>query len=115
MDTLYENSETGCCLRFQPEPWDEKEVTWEDKLFLKDRVRCFLHIPLNFGKVIVRAMEAIKSATMNAATLLRMQEDIGSVEPGKYADIVAVEGDPLQDISVLERISFVMKGGEVVR
>lgn len=60
-------------------------------------------------------MEAIKSATINAATLLGKEDDLGSIETGKYADIVAVEGDPLEDISVLERISFVMKGGEVVR
>ena len=60
-------------------------------------------------------MEAIKSATINAATLLGKEDELGSIEAGKYADIVAVEGDPLEDISVLERISFVMKGGEVVR
>ena len=60
-------------------------------------------------------MEAIKSATINAAMLLGKVDDLGSIEVGKYADIVAVEGDPLQDISLLERISFVMKGGEVVR
>ena len=62
MDTLYENAETGCCPRFDPEPWDEKEVTWEDKLFIRDRVKSFLHIPLNFGKVIVRNCEKIKTA-----------------------------------------------------
>jgi imidazolonepropionase-like amidohydrolase len=60
-------------------------------------------------------MEAIKSATINAATLLRMQDELGSVEPGKYADIVAVEGDPLADISVLENVDFVMKEGRVYR
>ena len=60
-------------------------------------------------------MAAIKSATINAATLLRMQADLGSVEPGKYADIVAVDGDPLADISVLERVDFVMKSGQVYR
>jgi hypothetical protein len=61
MDTLYKNSETGCCPRFNPEPWDEKEVTWQDKLFLKDHVSSFLHIPLNFGKVMVKNMEKIVS------------------------------------------------------
>ena len=61
MDTLYD-SETGCCPRFNPEPWDEKQVSWEDKLFLKDRVRSFLHIPLNFGKVMVKNMEKIQAA-----------------------------------------------------
>ena len=60
-------------------------------------------------------MEAIKSATIHAATLLRKQEDLGSVEPGKYADIVAVDGDPLADISVLESVDFVMKEGRVYR
>jgi hypothetical protein len=61
MDTPHENSETGCCPRFDPEPWDEKEVTWQDKLFIKDRVKSFLHIPLNFGKVMVRNCEKIKA------------------------------------------------------
>jgi len=62
MDKIYEDSETGCCKRFDPEPWDEKEIIWQDKLFLKDRVRSFLHIPLNFGKVMVRNMAAIQTA-----------------------------------------------------
>ena len=62
MDKLYENAETGCCPRFDPEPWDEKEVTFQDRLFVKDRVRSFLHIPLNFGKVMVKNMERIQGA-----------------------------------------------------
>ena len=62
MDKLYEDSETGCCPRFNPEPWDEKEVTFKDKLFLRDHVKSFLHIPLNFGKVMARNMEKIKQA-----------------------------------------------------
>ena len=55
-------SETGCCTRFDPTPWDEKEHTWQQKLFIKDRVYSFLHIPLNFGKVVVRNMEKIDQA-----------------------------------------------------
>jgi len=62
MDKLYEESETGCCPRFNPEPWDEKEVTFQDKLFVKDHVRSFFHIPLNFGKVMVKNMERIQQA-----------------------------------------------------
>lgn len=62
MDKLYENSETGCCLRFNPEPWDEKEVTFKDKLFVKDHVTSFFHIPLNFGKVMVQNLEKIQAA-----------------------------------------------------
>jgi len=62
MNKLYEESETGCCPRFNPEPWDEKEVTWQDMLYIKDHVRSFLHIPLNFGTVMVRNMEKIQEA-----------------------------------------------------
>ena len=60
-------------------------------------------------------MAAIQAGTMNAATLLGMERDIGSVEAGKFADLVAVNGDPLADITVLQRPVFVMKGGEVFR
>lgn len=62
MDKLYENSETGCCPRFDPALWNEKEIKWQDKLFIKDHIRSFLHIPLNFDKMMVRNMEKIKSA-----------------------------------------------------
>jgi len=55
-------SETGCCPRFVPEPWEEKELRWENKLFLKDRVRCFFHMPLNFGKVMARNLARIEQA-----------------------------------------------------
>ncbi|MBU0590569.1 hypothetical protein KKF81_04065 [Candidatus Micrarchaeota archaeon] len=62
MNKLYENSETGCCLRFNPEPWDEKEIVWKNKLFVKDHVMSVFHIPINFGSVIVRNIEKIKAA-----------------------------------------------------
>jgi hypothetical protein len=62
MDKLYEQSETGCCPRFNPVPWDKQEVTLQDRLFVKDHVRSFFHIPLNFGKVMVRNMEKIQAA-----------------------------------------------------
>ncbi len=60
-------------------------------------------------------MQSIQSATVVAADLLERSSDLGSIEPGKYADIIAVGGDPLRDISELERVRFVMKGGEVYR
>jgi len=62
MDKLYEQSETGCCPRFNPEPWQEKEITFKDRLFLKDHVRSFLHIPLSFGSVMTKNMEKIQKA-----------------------------------------------------
>jgi imidazolonepropionase-like amidohydrolase len=60
-------------------------------------------------------MQAIQSATIVAAELLERPNDMGAIEVGKYADIIAVAGDPLKDITELERVRFVMKGGEVVR
>ncbi len=56
-------------------------------------------------------MEAIRSATVTASELLGMQGQIGPIEVGKMADVVAVPGDPLKDITVLQRVDFVMKGG----
>jgi imidazolonepropionase-like amidohydrolase len=58
-------------------------------------------------------MQAIKSATSVAAELLGEADDLGAVAPGRYADLVAVAGDPLADITQLERVTFVMKGGTV--
>ena len=62
MEKLYEQAETGCCPRFDPQPWDEKEVTWKDKLFLKDHIRSFMHIPMGFGRAMVKNMETIQKA-----------------------------------------------------
>ncbi|MCK5084332.1 MAG: hypothetical protein KAQ64_01625 [Candidatus Pacebacteria bacterium] len=62
MEQLKNESETGCCPRFDPKPWNEKEINWQDKLFLKDHVTSFFHIPLNFGKVMIKNMEKIEKA-----------------------------------------------------
>ena len=58
---------------------------------------------------------AIQSATINDADLLGWKDKIGALEAGKWADIIAVDGDPLHDITVLQRVKFVMKGGQVVK
>lgn len=60
-------------------------------------------------------MQAIQSATREAAELLGWQRDVGAVAPGRYADMVAVAGDPTADIALLEKIAAVMKGGAIVR
>ncbi|MFL5290353.1 MAG: amidohydrolase family protein [Myxococcales bacterium] len=60
-------------------------------------------------------MQAIQSATSVAAALLDRGDDVGSVEKGRFADLVAVDGDPLQDITKLEHVRFVMKGGQVYK
>lgn len=61
------------------------------------------------------AMEAIKAATIHAAEVLGMKDKLGSITPGKIADVVAVDGDPLQDIQVMGKVSFVMKDGVVYK
>jgi imidazolonepropionase-like amidohydrolase len=60
-------------------------------------------------------MQAIQAATSNAADLLGHSNEIGSIKPGKYADLIAVGGDPLNNISVLENVEFVMKDGKVFK
>ncbi|MGO9596830.1 MAG: amidohydrolase family protein [Isosphaeraceae bacterium] len=77
----------------------------------ENQAREFAHM-VRYGQT---PMQAIQSATTVAAELLQAQRDLGTVEPGKLADIIAVGGDPLAQISELEHVRFVMKGGRVVR
>jgi imidazolonepropionase-like amidohydrolase len=60
-------------------------------------------------------LDIIRAVTVNAADMLGWQDRVGAVEPGKFADLIAVAGDPIADISELERIRFVMKDGQLVR
>ena len=60
-------------------------------------------------------IEAIQAATTQAAELLGLADRVGSVEPGKLADLIATRDDPLSDVRALERVGFVMKGGRVVK
>ncbi|HEX2727000.1 MAG TPA: amidohydrolase family protein, partial [Beijerinckiaceae bacterium] len=59
--------------------------------------------------------ETIKAATVNAADLLGIAQETGTIEPGKSADIIAVAGDPQQDVTILKRVDFVMARGEVIK
>src|SRR5215470_10488824 len=60
-------------------------------------------------------MQAIKSATINAADLIGWSDKVGLLEPGKWADLIALDGDPLKDVTALQQVKFVMKGGEIVK
>ena len=71
-----------------------------------------------FGKMVdmgLTPLQSIQAGTVNAADLLGWSDRVGTLEPGKFADIVAVDGDPIANVHVLEKVSFVMKGGEVVK
>jgi imidazolonepropionase-like amidohydrolase len=70
---------------------------------------------VNLSRAGLPPLDAIRSVTVNAAEMLGWQDRIGAIEPGKFADLVAVGGDPIADITELERVRFVMKGGQVVR
>jgi hypothetical protein len=64
-----------CCPRFDPSPWDGREIAWDKRLFLKDRVRSFLHIPLNFGAVMKRSMAAIEAAGATSGELIVLSDE----------------------------------------
>jgi imidazolonepropionase-like amidohydrolase len=71
-----------------------------------------------FAKMVewgMKPIESIQAATIAAAALLGWSDRVGTLEPGRFADIVAVRGDPTTDVRLLETITFVMKGGVVVR
>jgi len=71
-----------------------------------------------FAKMVewgMTPMEAIQAATRNAAEALDRTGDVGAIAPGRYADLIAVDGDPLSDVRVLESVAVVMKGGQIVK
>jgi hypothetical protein len=90
MNTQNGANETGCCPRFNPEAWDEKEVTWTEKLFVKDKVWSFLHIPLNFGQVMVKNMKKIEKAGASAKETIVLSDEKSMWESDVY---IAVEKD----------------------
>ena len=71
-----------------------------------------------FGKMVemgLTPLQSIQAATVNAADLLGWSDKVGTIETGRWADIIAVDGDPLRDVNTLEHVKFVMKGGEVIK
>jgi imidazolonepropionase-like amidohydrolase len=71
-----------------------------------------------FGKMVemgLTPLQAIQAGTVNAADLLGWSDRVGTIEPGKFADLVAVSDDPIANVRVLENIRFVMKGGELIK
>jgi len=71
-----------------------------------------------FGHMVEAGMcsrEPIKAATVNAAKLLNLSDEVGTIASGKSADVIAVDSSPLDDVSVLERVAFVMARGDIYR
>ena len=64
-----------CCPRFDPKPWDEVTLTWKDKRFVKDHVTSFLHIPLNFGKVMKRNVETIEAVDAGPEIMVVLSDE----------------------------------------
>ena len=64
-----------CCTPFDPAPWDGKEILWEKKRFVKDRVRSFLHIPLNFPSVMKRSVALIESAGAKPEPMIVLSDE----------------------------------------
>ena len=70
---------------------------------------------VNLRQAGMPALDVIRAVTVNAAEMLGWKDRVGAVEPGKFADLIAVAGDPIADITELERVRFVMKDGQVVK
>ncbi|HZF39662.1 MAG TPA: amidohydrolase family protein, partial [Blastocatellia bacterium] len=68
-----------------------------------------------YVKLGMTPLQAIQTATVHASKLLGWDDRVGAIEAGKYADLIAVDGDPTKDVTELERVKWVMKGGTVVK
>lgn len=70
-----EQSETGCCPRFEPSPWDQQEFRFQDRLFVRDRTINFLHVPLSMGRMVRRAWSKIQSAEAASEEFVMLSTD----------------------------------------
>jgi len=78
---------TGCCEPFNPEPWQNKEIIWKDKIFVKDHVASFLHIPLNFGRKVIKNMKLINAAGAEATYQLMLTDENSLWGADIYIDV----------------------------
>jgi hypothetical protein len=78
---------TGCCEPFNPEPWQEQKITWDRKLFVKDHVTSFFHIPLNMGKKMIKNMGLIEKARAKPAQQLMLSDEKSLWGSDIYIDV----------------------------
>ncbi len=64
-----------CCPKFNPELWDEKETTWENKVFVQDRVKSFFHVPINFGSVMKKNVALIEAANAKSEEMIVLSDE----------------------------------------
>ena len=85
---MTDSDSNQCCPRFDPEPWDEKTLDLEGRLFVKDRVRSFLHIPLNFGAVMRRNGMAIEQAGAKSDNAIVLSDESSLWGADVYIEVV---------------------------
>jgi len=78
---------TGCCEPFNPEPWQDKEIVWKDKIFVKDHITSFLHMPLNMGKKIIKNMALIEKANAKSLQQLMLTDEKSLWGADIYIDV----------------------------
>lgn len=78
---------TGCCEPFDPAPWQDKEITWKDKIFVKDHISSFMHIPLNMGQKIVKNLKLIENAGAKAPYQLMLTDEKSLWGADIYIDV----------------------------
>ncbi len=78
---------TGCCEPFNPEPWQDKKIVWKDKIFVKDHIISFFHIPLNMGKKIIKNIELIEKANAKAPYQLMLTDEKSLWGADIYIDV----------------------------
>lgn len=107
MKKLADNEETGCCRRFNPEPWEDKEINLQDKIFVKVHAISLFHIPLNYGKVMKRTMEMIEKAGAKPREPLMLSDEtspwgseiyIQVTKPFPEANIAKISGNFLSKV-----------------
>ncbi len=76
-----------CCSRFDPDPWDDKEITWENKKFVAARVRSFFHIPLNFGSVMKKNVSLIEATNAKPECMITLSDEASLWSTNVYLDI----------------------------
>ena len=78
---------TGCCEPFNPGSWQDKEIIWQDKIFVFDHVKSFFHIPLDMGKIIVKNLELIEKAQAKAPHQLMLTDEKSAWGSDIYIDV----------------------------